>query len=124
MEPSTPRQLPDPWLFDSEALLRELDRCRETVLQIPTTNSNATHFGIELAVNAIWNLTENLRYLLLLHRQQQDAIRQLHEGTLTQALSQGDKNIVRLNESPGKQPGRKPRRARGTTTNHTTSQVA
>lgn len=27
--------LPDPWLFDSEALLRELDRCSETVLQIP-----------------------------------------------------------------------------------------
>ena len=41
-----PEQLPDPWLFDSEALLRELDRCREIVLQIPITNSNATHFGI------------------------------------------------------------------------------
>ena len=40
-----PEQLPDPWLFDSEALLRELDRCREIVLQIPITNPNATHFG-------------------------------------------------------------------------------
>jgi hypothetical protein len=45
-------KLPDPWLFDSEALLRELDRCREIVLQIPITNPNATHFGIQLAVNA------------------------------------------------------------------------
>ena len=60
----TPSKLPDPWLFDSEALLRELDRCRETVLQIPITNPNATHFGIQLAVNAIYNLTESLRYLL------------------------------------------------------------
>jgi hypothetical protein len=59
-----PDPLPDPWLFDSEALLRELDRCRETVLQIPITNPNATHFGIQLAVNAIYNLSENLRYIL------------------------------------------------------------
>jgi len=29
------QHLPDPWLFDSEALLRELARCRETALQIP-----------------------------------------------------------------------------------------
>jgi hypothetical protein len=64
MDSTDKRPLPDPWLFDSEALLRELDRCRETVLQIPITNPNATHFGIELAVCAIWNLTENLRYLL------------------------------------------------------------
>jgi hypothetical protein len=114
MEPSTPRPLPDPWLFDSEALLRELDRCRETILQIPITNANATHFGIELAVNAVWNLTQNLRYLLLLHREQQDAMRKLHEGTLTQALSQGAPNIVRLQASSEQKPGRK-RRARGTT---------
>src|SRR5437763_3774800 len=56
--------LPDPWLFDSEALLRELARCRETALQIPVTNPNATHFGVQLTVNAIYNLEENLRYLL------------------------------------------------------------
>lgn len=29
-----PEKLPDPWLFDSESLLRELDRCRELVLDI------------------------------------------------------------------------------------------
>src|SRR5438477_8377539 len=49
-------QLPDPWLFDSEALLRELDRCRELILQIPITNPNATHFGMHIAVQAIWTL--------------------------------------------------------------------
>jgi hypothetical protein len=80
--------LPDPWLFDSEALLRELDRCRETVLQIPITNPNATHFGIQLAVNAIYNLSENLRYILHLHREQQRAIRKQHEQSLSAALAQ------------------------------------
>ena len=82
-----PEQLPDPWLFDSEALLRELDRCREIVLQIPVTNPNATHFRIQLAVNAIYNLTENLRYLLHLHREQQRSIRRQHEETLVDALA-------------------------------------
>jgi hypothetical protein len=54
-----PEKLPNPSLFDSESLLRELDRCRELVLEIPITNPNATHFGINVAVNAMWNLREN-----------------------------------------------------------------
>jgi len=69
-----PEKLPDPWLFDSESLLRELDRCRELVLEIPITNPNATHFGINVAVTAIWNLRENLRYLLALHREGKRAL--------------------------------------------------
>jgi hypothetical protein len=83
-----PHRLPDPWLFDSEALLRELARCRETALQIPITNPNATHFGIQLTVNAIYNLEENLRYLLHLHRDGQRAFRRQHEEDLQRALSQ------------------------------------
>jgi hypothetical protein len=73
MNQRPPEKLPDPWLFDSESLLRELDRCRELVLEIPITNPNATHFGINVAVTAIWNLRENLRYLLTLHREAQRA---------------------------------------------------
>jgi hypothetical protein len=80
--------LPDPWLFDSEALLNELDRCRELVLQIPITNANATHFGINVAVNALWNLQQNLRYLLHLHSEGQRAFRQKHDDELQHALSQ------------------------------------
>jgi hypothetical protein len=101
-----PAKLPDPWLFDSEALLRELDRCRETVLQIPITNPNATHFGIQLAVSAIWNLTENLRYLLHLHREGQRALRRKHEAELANALSQpaaaqpGQKIVRMTNSAP------------------------
>lgn len=68
-----PEKLPDPWLFDSESLLRELDRCRELVLEIPITNPNATHFGINVAVSAIWNLRDTLRHLLGLHREGQRA---------------------------------------------------
>ena len=110
MDAPKPQPLPDPWLFDSEALLRELDRCRETVLQIPITNANATHFGIQIAVNAIWNLSENLRYLLHLHREQQRSIRRQHEENLGHALSAtstGHANIVRLH-TPTPSNGKKP----------------
>jgi len=63
---------PDPWLFESEKLIRELDRCREMVLLIPTNGDlHATHFGINNAISAIWNLREQIRYLLHLHREGQ-----------------------------------------------------
>lgn len=63
---------PDPWLFDSEKLIRELDRCREMVLLIPVNgDTQATHIGINNAISAIWNLREQLRYLLHLHKQGQ-----------------------------------------------------
>jgi|GEM_PF-2385302 hypothetical protein len=65
-------QLPNPWLFDSEALLRELDRCREMVLLI-SAPTQATHFGVNNAISAIWNLREQLRYLLSIHREGQRA---------------------------------------------------
>src|SRR6266576_4846514 len=66
-----PEKLPDPWLFDSESLLRELDRCRELVLEISIRKPHETHFDINIAVDALWNLRENLRYLLALHREGQ-----------------------------------------------------
>ena len=87
-----PEKLPDPWLFDSEALLRELARCRETALQIPITNPNATHFGVQITVNAIYNLEENLRYLLHLHRDGQRSFRKKHDADLQHALSQPHTN--------------------------------
>jgi hypothetical protein len=37
-----PEKLPDPWLFDSESLLRKLDRCRELVLQISIRKPHET----------------------------------------------------------------------------------
>ena len=105
-----PEQLPDPWLFDSEALLRELDRCRESCCRSRLPTQNATHFGIQLAVNAIYNLTESLRYLLHLHREQQRSIRRQHEETLADALAAeipGKAKIVRLH-APTQSDGKKP----------------
>ena len=55
MQKREPEQLPDPWLFDSESLLRELDRCRELVLEISIAHPHQTHFDINIAVNALWN---------------------------------------------------------------------
>jgi hypothetical protein len=86
-----PEKLPDPWLFDSEALLRELDRCRELVMKIPVSDLNATHFGINIAIDAIWNLQQNLRYLLHLHREGQ---RQFSRGATAQSASVLDTKLT------------------------------
>ena len=67
----TPEKLPDPWLFNSESLLRELDRCRELVLQIPIADHHATHFAINVAIDALWNLRDTLWHLIRLHREGQ-----------------------------------------------------
>ena len=66
-----PEQLPDPWLFDSEKLLNELGRIAELVDQIPIADSHATHFAINRAAQAIYDLREHLRFLLHLHREGQ-----------------------------------------------------
>jgi hypothetical protein len=65
----TPDKLPNPWLVDSEHLLKELARIRELALQVPL------HMDCVLPTNsvvdAIWRLEEQLRYLLHLHREGQ-----------------------------------------------------
>ena len=83
-----PQQLPEPWLFDSESLLRELDRCREMVLLIPITGDlNAQHIATNIAIDAIWNLSENLRYLLALHRDgQRQFAKKAHPAKRTQKV--------------------------------------
>ena len=62
------------------SLLRELDRCRELVLEIPVSNPNATHMGINIAVYALWNLRDTLRELLRIHSEAQDAFARKAEG--------------------------------------------
>jgi len=59
----SPKKMPDPWLFDTEHLLRELARCREMILLIPAKDA-ATHSAINIAISANWNLEQTLRYLL------------------------------------------------------------
>jgi hypothetical protein len=100
-------QLPDPWLFDSEALLRELDRCREMVLLIPAP-TQAIHFAVNNAITAIWNLREQLRYLLSLHRDGQRAFAKKAVPSLTSTPTSGNRQQPTPN-SP-QQPDRLNRR--------------
>lgn len=65
-ESITPEKLPNPWLADSEWLLEELAKVRNQVLTIPFSLSSASN--INSVVDRIWRLEQNLRYLLLLHR--------------------------------------------------------
>src|SRR5262249_46166624 len=85
-------QLPDPWLFDSEKLLNELGRIAELVDHIPIADSHATHFAINRAAQAIYDLRETLRFLLHLHREQQRSIRRQHEENLPHPVSAAPPN--------------------------------
>ncbi len=76
-----PEQLPDPWLFDSEKLLNELGRIAELIKQIPIADSHATHFAINRAADATYDLREHLRFLLHLHREGQRQFARKHQRT-------------------------------------------
>jgi hypothetical protein len=65
-----PSKLPDPWLYDSEKLLEDLDHIRECVLRIPLTLD--AHGPINVALCAVWDLRERLTYLIGLHAAMQD----------------------------------------------------
>jgi hypothetical protein len=78
-----PNQLPDPWLFDSEKLLRELDRCREMVLLIPAF-THESHFTINNAIDSLWNLRETVQFLLKLHKEGQRAFAVKHSSLQNQ----------------------------------------
>ena len=76
-----PDKLPNPWLLDTELLLRKLEQCRELVMQIPISNPAATQDGIKIALNAVCTLQNDLRFLLHLHREGQRAFaKQSSEG--------------------------------------------
>ena len=100
----TPTQFPDPWLFDSEQLLKELDRCREMVLLI-LAPTHGTHFAINNAISAIWNLTQNLRFLLQLHKEGQrsfakKAVKLITAPTKAPVSSMGNRDTLPGNNHP------------------------
>lgn len=64
--------LPDPWFFDTQQLLQELDRCRELILRIPSP-TNKMHFQQQTAVDALWRLRDTMRELLRIHREGQSS---------------------------------------------------
>ena len=83
-----PQELPDPWLFDSEALLRELDRIRELILQIPITNPNATHFGINIAVDHNGTCGRIFAFFWLSTERDNERSAKKHDASLHKAFSQ------------------------------------
>jgi hypothetical protein len=67
-------KLPDPWLIESEFLLKELARIRSLALLVPTsTKTIELAMPINSVIDALWRLEEQLRFLLLLHRQGQQS---------------------------------------------------
>src|ERR1700681_2817907 len=76
---------PDPWHYDSVRLLRELDRIRVLVLQVPHTAES--HGPTQTALDAIWRLQGDLRYLLRLHSEGQASFRRKHALTAPQSVS-------------------------------------
>jgi len=70
----TPDKMPQPWLCDSEFLLNELARIRELILHIPPKNDSL--LPINTAIDSIWRLEQQLRYLLSLTRDMQKSFAQ------------------------------------------------
>lgn len=96
-ESLTEQKLPTPWLADSEWLLKELAKTRETILRIPFRLDNAS--DIKSAIDRLWYLERTLRDLLHLHREGQRSFVKKAEAAQRKALRTSKKalpKIVRL----------------------------
>ena len=65
----TPDCLPDPWLMDSQYLLGRLAQVREMILRVPVTLE--AYGPINLAIESVWQLEGDLRFMLQLIRESQ-----------------------------------------------------
>jgi hypothetical protein len=63
--------LPDLWSYDSARLLSELDGIREMILRIPATPD--TRSALQSAIDRIWRVEQDTRFLLSLQRDGQRA---------------------------------------------------
>ncbi|MEY2572547.1 MAG: hypothetical protein QOJ87_760 [Verrucomicrobiota bacterium] len=96
-ESLTTQKLPTPWLADSEWLLKELAKTRETILRIPQRLDNAS--DIKSAIDRIWYLERTLRDLLHLHREGQRSFVKKAEAAQRKASKTAAKTaqkIIRL----------------------------
>ena len=89
-------------IFDRQALLRELDRCRETVLQIPITQPECHSFSPSSSRSPQFGILQKIFAISFhLHREGQRSIRRQHEESLSAALAEKatshKSKIVRLN---------------------------
>lgn len=96
MEPE-PQKFPTPWLADSEWLLAELTKTRETILRIPLQLGNQS--DIQAAIDRIWNLEKNLRFLLHLHREgQRSFAKRATDSPSVRRRRPGRPQIVRIGQ--------------------------
>jgi len=70
------QKLPDPFLYDTQALIRDLDSVRELILRIPVHND--TVLPANAAIAAVWDLRERLRYLAALQAESQRQWKRKH----------------------------------------------
>ena len=63
------QKLPDPFLYNTQALIRDLDSVRELVLRIPVHND--TVLPSNAAISSLWDLRERIRELAVLRLQSQ-----------------------------------------------------
>jgi hypothetical protein len=88
-----PEQLPDPWLLDSEALLKEL------ALRIPPARNDILG-PINSVIDAVWDLEQRLRFCLQNRSAaQNDTQRAFRQAAATQSPQRQTKPIDRQAEA-------------------------
>lgn len=75
-----PHHLPEPFLIDSQHLLKELDRIRSLILMVPHRTENAG--PINTVIDSVWRLQEQIRYLINLRADGQRDFAKKHNDTL------------------------------------------
>jgi hypothetical protein len=72
--------LANPWILDTEKLLERLEKCRESVMNIPIRSLEETQLGIRYALTEIVNLQDHMRIVLQLYREAQQRFAKLAEA--------------------------------------------
>jgi hypothetical protein len=90
----TPQKLPTPWLADSEWLLAELTKTRETILRIPFRLDNQS--DIQAAIDRIGHLERTLRDLLHLHREGQRSFAEKAEAGQKRSQTRVRKHATKI----------------------------
>jgi hypothetical protein len=89
--------LPDLWTYDTEQLLHELDGIREMILRIPATLD--TRSALQSAIDRIWRVEQDVRFLLLLKHKGQTAFAQKAEALTPKSrnsTARPDQKIVKI----------------------------
>jgi hypothetical protein len=95
------KKLPNPWLFDSEVLFRELTKVREAILRIEVTERTLS--DINAALDRIWRLENNMKFLLDLHAQGQQRFQEQAEPPpeIVRVLQDTNKRLAAIPQSGG-----------------------